>query len=762
MKMKKILGLILAFSVMISAIPQTFAEGEEQVADIVEAELSLEQETAEASPEAVPTEVSEVQEKISESAPSVIPIVEEAEAENSEAANLLSESPLSSDASGISSPEPEELQNTAEPEILLYRDYEDYTGGADVFNISGKYTYGTANLYANSAFHKATEKITGVDGIGAYFNTSGKTTASTWAKINLPKTYDSGKMYLAFNIAAKSDAELEAQDGNNTTKHGNYLYWRESSSSQRYLYFYTQHSAQSGVGSWHGSGFTSRPIIHDTVAKIEIIIDLDADKAYYYYDGAVKQTIEYTVALKDLQLYMTNGVGYFDNLALVYYPADVTPQTFSVASGEADTRLDALRVSLKSDAYDSDAKYRTDEYSAPYGISLAEECIGTEAFTVMNSLGEAVTVTEVTKGDRNGEYVIKVDADIKANEKYTVIANSELADILGATVNAALNGIEITATADLTGEVIKSGDSAVVKFADDIINPGVYKEGAKVRNVMTGEEAAVTLTKSSENSASIGGYTFEAGYEYVITVPELIRGRKGNTIYNPDIRFNLGTEAYLKKLILVDVQGKKHDLQDVNMAGLDSLSFEFSDDITDAKALLEEALTIIDKDGNEVAFTVAGDGSTASAVLSKILTGDNQYTVSLISDELSIEYAIPLKTDAAGVRQLPVIWLDADGNELLSIDDISAGDTVQVRIDYINSGTESASFLSQACLYNGRVLTGFDFEEVNLASTLEGSGRHTSTFSFVADDISKGLKIKAYMWESLTRLLPVISESVFE
>ena len=105
-----------------------------------------------------------------------------------------------------------------QPNVLLFRDYEDYTKGADPFN--GSKVYGTFGAKGDASFHKAATVKERSEGKGIQFNTSSKGTVNNGignsAVLSTPIT--SGSVYVAFDVSAKTEAEFDAQDGTRVQK----------------------------------------------------------------------------------------------------------------------------------------------------------------------------------------------------------------------------------------------------------------------------------------------------------------------------------------------------------------------------------------------------------------------------------------------------------------------------------------------------------------------------------------------------------------
>ena len=93
------------------------------------------------------------------------------------------------------------------------------------------------------------------------------------------------------------------------------------------------------------------------------------------------------------------------------------------------------------------------------------------------------------------------------------------------------------------------------------------------------------------------------------------------------------------------------------------------------------------------------------------------------------------------------MYLDSEGKKIKSMDDINAGDTVTVRLDFVNATEESQSFLASACLFSGQEMIGFGCEEVLMDSVADGgSGKFSKEFTFEVSKVTGDLKLKGYMW----------------
>lgn len=616
----------------------------------------------------------------------------------------------------------------SDPEVLLFRDYEDYGGGQYIGNYNN--SYGTANWLFNN--FKASTAVEGFDGIAAKF---GKSDSSE--KFYLPDTVENGTVYISF-LQTGSDSSV-----------ANFYFGQNSDD----IVFFAWHPGQSyytGNKAWGGTASTGMSGA-GTSYKIDVVMTLNDEGCFRsaYINGLnIYENAKMTADLRTGYATMkTDPVSAIDDFSIVYYPEGTEPATFSVKSAEADEKNDQIRVILKSDAYDSDGKKGTEELSAPYGITLPNEdgmnssyLISEDSFVV-----EGMNVLSVERGLKSGEYVLTVDGDIKNGMEYTVRARRDLVDIAGSKLNPLADGVTVTAGEPLEAKIKNVSGKAVVEFNDDIYNTWEYAKGASVKDLYTGKTGNVTLSKQSSNQVLISGYAFEEGNEYIITLPAKLRSKGGNTISNNEINFNLAKSGSLSSLRLVDIMGEKHILSDKNPVETDCFEFNFTDDITAENVL--DNITITDSaSGEELTdFITECEGNTALFKLNRILTGGTTYKISITG--LEQEYSISVATENTGFKKLPARFLDADGNELKSMEGLKESDVVSVRLGFVNATAETEAFLASACLFSGQELTGFDFEEVSMAPTVSGgTGKHRSEFKFTVGKNTDSLKLKGYMW----------------
>lgn len=635
-----------------------------------------------------------------------------------------------------------EEETVAEPEVLFYRDYEEYTGGANVVN-DGK-QFGTMTWAFNNYGKSIPEQ--GFDGQGLKFKGS---YGSESARI--PESVKNGILYFTLLSEGSDDAKV-----------GNF-YFGQNRADMAFFGWRAGQFYYVGNKSWGSTGNLGMQGAN-TSYKIDIVINLDDQTRDVYINGLnIYSGTSMAVDPRSTVITLSPDNGMLiDDFAAVNYPAGTTPATFSVESAEADAKADKIRVMLKSDAYDSDGK-NGEAMEAPYGITLVNEnvsnspyMIAEDSFTV-----DGMNVLSVERGLRSGEYVLEVDGDIKYGEEYTVHAKADLTDILGSTLNPLADGVTITAQDEFLAQMKDTADGVVVKFNEALYNFWDLKAGAEVKNLYNGKTGKVTLTKKTEDTVLVSGYDFEEGDEYTIILPENLRGISGNTIENNKATFNLGAGGYLKKLNLVDIQGEEHSLEDINPVALDEMEFTFTEDVEAEKYV--QNIKITDSESNEefTDYVAECSGNTATLKLNSILAGGKTYKISITG--LRKDYEIALKTEEAAFKRLPVLYLDSEGKKIKSMGDINAGDTVTVRLDFVNATTTSQSFLASACLFSGQEMIGFGCEEVLMDSVADGgSGKFSKEFTFEVSKVTGDLKLKGYMWSMNDgKFAPLEPASVF-
>lgn len=347
-----------------------------------------------------------------------------------------------------------EVETVVQPEVLMFRDYEDLSGTETRYNLAKFLTFnqegnfGTTKLGTNEGVGVDPVVVNGADGQGLGFNTKADGGTSGAFAAATTKGYSTGKIYIAFDMQRKSDAELDEQDGTTDgykmvtnaetgaeekkyVMHDTYFYINGGSgATQQYGRIWMRHT-NSTATTWNGTT-PGHYIPDEELHRYEYVIDLDNDTFKGYVDGAqVGNGTTYAADFVNFSMTLTNAIKYLDNFAIVHYPTDYTG-TFSVTATDIDYKNGALVVDL-----DSDTETVVDEtttYTANYPVVVTGE-VTAESFVVTNEAGEAVTVSSVTPADAVGSYKIALEGGLVTDETYTVAAVEGLTDVLGATVD---------------------------------------------------------------------------------------------------------------------------------------------------------------------------------------------------------------------------------------------------------------------------------------------------------------------------------------
>lgn len=338
---------------------------------------------------------------------------------------------------------------TVEPEIFFYRDYEDYKGGnhqhytdgiADYSGNNSKF-YGTWNWSIDDVA-KGSLAVDGYDGKAVQYkftNSYHITNGGTFKDIS------DGKLYYAFDMwgdpAEQNRVMFVRFDGTVSSGDKNGIYalcW--------YPGVVWNKTNMNYVG-----GETSKEFMNGVSEKtrVELVVDPEAGTVDKYFNGNFAQQVTFTPqTITTATMYISEGHT-MDNFAVVHYPEGYTG-TYSLKGAKINPVDNTIKVTVNADAYDSNgAQVKGDAtfnypIAAPYGVSLTE--VDATSFTVAN--GDApLTVTGVTKGEKNGEYVIAVSEKL-AGGTYTVAAKDGLADIAGLAVNEDAKAVTFTATAE--------------------------------------------------------------------------------------------------------------------------------------------------------------------------------------------------------------------------------------------------------------------------------------------------------------------------
>ena len=372
-----------------------------------------------------------------------------------------------------------------EPEIILYRDYENFADGNDFMNEETAHGTNTWEAYDGTSGYGLA--VQGIDGTGVKFREKGVYSWTPFDEIT------SGKLHVTFTMQAKSDEELEEQDKNTTTPHENYVSINDNTS---YYRFTTDHS---DIKTYTTDNTVYGEVFDKDVHKIDLVFDFNAitDVQKCYVDGVLKYasgTDTDISSINKLDICLTEGIEYFDNFAVIYYPEYVSKHTYSVTKGEKDGNK--LSVFLNSDITDSDA-VNGEAYRAPYGVTLSD--ISPDSFEILDDDGFKTEITSVTMGKRNGEYILTLGDEI-IGKGYKVTASGT--DITGLVCNTNNN----FAYAEDSNYVVVSGNKVYAKITNDgneDISPLLIIANREADNRLKNAEVVRTYTVDGESVSAI-------------------------------------------------------------------------------------------------------------------------------------------------------------------------------------------------------------------------------------------------------------------
>lgn len=306
-----------------------------------------------------------------------------------------------------------EAAETVSPEVLIYRDYEDYSNGYSILNPSGD--YGTWFNSAQGGSWSGAVATKGSDGKAVQIINGAN---EYWGRALVSNKLTSGKLYLSYDITPAS------------TLTGN-----------ERIDIYCFSGDYNGYGSGTGLVYyiSSLPQGRN---KEELVIDLDSNTKTHYRNGVQVKYDSYEGDINGVAFSILGGGGIeeFDNFTMVHYPKGATP-TFSIKSKGIDLENNALNI-----AFTSDAKTVTElkTYNAPYCVAFDDSAETNEAIgaclNVVDSDGATCTVEAITKGDYPGVYKLKLSDTIVSGKTYTVSVSPDAADIqLNANDGSVLN-----------------------------------------------------------------------------------------------------------------------------------------------------------------------------------------------------------------------------------------------------------------------------------------------------------------------------------
>ncbi len=337
---------------------------------------------------------------------------------------------------------------------IFYRDYEDYTGGADIVNATGK--YGTLAGTVTGTWTSNIKPVTGKNGGGVCFNDASITKASGAWKFRFDKEYTDGMLYVAFDIkatrtpknntlAAKETFIKLADNTMNDTDWTTGLHGfvgigdkKTSNVSDNTNHLY---------GAVKNSGWNANDTgyaLNEETHKIEVLFDIKNAVYKYYVDGQfVKEFTTAYFGVSGCVIQMSNIIDYFDTFTIMHYPNGVVNDSNIIA------------VSAIDDADDKKIKVNFRDSAMGFGTVMPN--FDKDKVTVKAKNGSPINVSGVTSGEKTGEYIIELETT-PSNGEYIIEFANDLTDTVGRTL------VNLTDSSFLTATVVKDGNTAAVKY----------------------------------------------------------------------------------------------------------------------------------------------------------------------------------------------------------------------------------------------------------------------------------------------------------
>ena len=339
---------------------------------------------------------------------------------------------------------------SVEPMKIFYRDYEDYSGGADFMNASNK--YGTLSGTVSGSWTGNIQAVDGKNGKGVSMNNANVSAASGAWKFRFNKECQSGFLYVAFDIKATRDvkttnttakeffiklADNEMNDTDwSTGLHGFVGIGNKNSDNKNHLF------GPSGGSGWNGND-TGYELDNET-HRIEILTDIKSANYKYFVDGEkVGEFNTKYFGISGCVIQMSNIADYFDNFMILHYQSGAA----------ADSSITA-----KSQISDSDnKKIKLSFTDSALGFGAIMPNLSKDSLSVTEKNGSEIGVLSVSDGERTGEYIVELESAPKDGE-YKIEFSNSLTDTVGRTL------ANLTDSSFLTATVVKDGNSAAVKY----------------------------------------------------------------------------------------------------------------------------------------------------------------------------------------------------------------------------------------------------------------------------------------------------------
>lgn len=405
---------------------------------------------------------------------------------------------------------------TTAPDVWIYRDYEDYKDGGEIFNGNG--VYGSWNANASTGFATLTKAEEAYDGKALAVSKEAGNWGGTGAwRYKFSEPIESGKLYIGYDIEKRSDEEFLEIDGEAGKCHEllGYLLGGNEWVDQNQLYIrmsISDSNVTSGLGDWRN--IISNYYLGEGYNRIEYIVDLDANTLTRYVNGEQQAQNTYSGVVYGYSQQINRYIKYFDNFTIIHIPQGSKAQTFSLQNATAEAETKTVSVQLKSDI-------KGGEYP------VITEALTADDFIVMDAGGSPVSIKSVAKGNAFGEYVITLDSDIAVGDTLTVITTADRTNNLGLTLDtnagaeAYVSGkfaASVKVTADENGTELTEAAIAALKKGDKVYAEVTYANPTEEKVTFTVLGAAYAggrMTNANMNTFTANAYSVQDSKQYV-------------------------------------------------------------------------------------------------------------------------------------------------------------------------------------------------------------------------------------------------------
>lgn len=178
---------------------------------------------------------------------------------------------------------------------------------------------------------------------------------------------------------------------------------------------------------------------------------------------------------------------------------------------------------------------------------------------------------------------------------------------------------------------------------------------------------------------------------------------------------------------------------------------------------------LADSNGYEIPFNGEYDEETNVFLmnLDEFLNNNTEYTLTvsgLTSNGVDLpEYSQKIKSEENGQLIIEPLYILKDGVKAES-GAVVQGTTITAGTRIINTTGNAQKAAFSMGLYNGNSLYGFDFREITLNGGVGKNNKEADIscdFTMSADDASKVSSVKAFLWEDMDSLKPLLENAVF-